>query len=235
MRIAVVTGGVTGIGRAITSKFSKEGYKVVALYNKSKNEAEEVSASFNCDVIKCDVSKLSECEKVVETIISKYNGIDVLVNNAGVDLYKLIQETSEEEYNFVFDINMRGTFNMTKCVIPHMLNKPSSIVNISSIWGRVGASYEAIYSASKGAINAFTLSCSKELAPSKIRVNAIAPGAIDTKMNDCLSTKDKEDLIGEIPLNRFGKPEEVADLVYSIATNEYITGEVISIDGGFNK
>ena len=234
----LITGASLGIGAACAKRFAKEGYNVVVNYNSSENEAKALEKEYtNVVALKADVAKEEEAKALVEEAVKRFNKIDVLVNNAGVALEsKLFTDTSRDDWNKIFNINVFGMFNVTKAAVPHMVHEKSgAIINISSIWGVTGASCEVVYSASKGAVNSFTKALSKELAPSNIRVNAIAPGVIDTKMNAFLSNDEKKALEEEIPLGRFGNPSEIASAVYFLASEDssYITGQIITADGGF--
>ena len=237
-KTVLITGASLGIGAACAKKFAKEGYNVVVNYNSSENEAKALEKEFsNMVVVKADLSKEEEAKALVEEAVKRFNKIDVLVNNAGVALEsKLFTDTSRDDWDKIFNINVFGMFNVTKAAVSHMVHEKSgAIINISSIWGVTGASCEVVYSASKGAVNSFTKALSKELAPSNIRVNAIAPGVIDTKMNAFLSNDEKKALEEEIPLGRFGNPSEIASAVYFLASEDssYITGQIITADGGF--
>lgn len=235
-KIAVVTGGSRGIGAAIVKKLAKEGYKVILNYNKSSEEAMAIANSFeNVETYQADMGKENEAESVIDYAYNEYGKIDLLVNNAGVDLEKLIQDTEIQEFNNVMNINMKAVFITSKAAAKYMINQKSgSIINISSIYGVNGASGASAYAMSKAAIDGLTKSLAKELGPSNIRVNSIAPGFIDTEMNAYLTLEEVEEAIKEIPLRRLGTPEEVANLVYMIDNAEYVTGEVIGINGGWN-
>ena len=235
-KIAVVTGGSRGIGAAIVKKLAMEGYTVVLNYNKSADEAMAIAQSFeNVETYQADMNKVEEAESLIDYTYNEYGKIDLLVNNAGVDLEKLIQDTEIQDFNYVMSVNMRAVFVTSKAAAKYMINQKSgSIINISSIYGVNGASGASAYSMSKAAIDGLTKSLAKELGPSNIRVNSIAPGFIDTDMNAYLTLEEVEESIKEIPLRRLGTPEEVANLVYMIANAEYVTGEVIGINGGWN-
>ena len=165
----------------------------------------------------------------------EFGGVDIVINNAGISHIGLLSDMSAEDWHRIIDVNLSSVFYTSKLAIPYMVsNKRGKIINISSVWGNIGASCEVAYSASKGGMNSFTKALAKELAPSNIQVNAIACGCIDTEMNRCFSEEERQDLIDEIPAGRFGTPEEVADLAYSLATeHEYLTGQIISFDGGW--
>lgn len=235
MKNVLITGATRGIGRACAEEFLNNGYRVFANYNKSKEEAKEL---FNkgCIIYKADVSEIFEVSEMVDDINKNYGGIDVLINNAGIALsQKVLTDVTDEEYDRVFNINVKGMFNVTKKVLPSMINKKSgNIINISSIWGITGGSCEVIYSASKAAIIGFTKALAKEVGLSGIRVNAVAPGVIDTDMNKHLSDEDFSCLIDETPLQKIGKSSDISKLVLFLAekNSSFITGEVINISGG---
>ncbi|MBO4325911.1 MAG: 3-oxoacyl-ACP reductase FabG [Clostridia bacterium] len=237
----IVTGGATGIGRACVRLFADNGYNVVIGYYSSRAAARELARDLKmhgADVIavKADVSKPSGAALLVSACVEKFGAPDILVNNAGIALpQKLITETTFEEFRKVMDVNAGGAFNCSREVLPYMIrNHSGSIVNISSIWGRVGGSCEVAYSASKGAIISFTKALAKEVGPSGIRVNCVAPGVIDTKMNAALDKDVMAGLADSTPLCRIGTPEEVAQAVYFLATNRssFVTGAILDVDGG---
>ena len=174
-------------------------------------------------------------EQLFQEIQSKFGGLDVVVNNAGISHIGLLSDMTFEDWQNLMNINLSSVFYTSKLAIPYMLSKQQGkIINISSVWGNVGASCEVAYSASKGGMNSFTKALAKELAPSNIQVNAIACGCIDTEMNHCFSEEERQELANEIPAGRFGKPEEVAELVYSLANeHNYLTGQIITFDGGW--
>lgn len=241
MKCVLISGGATGIGRACALEFSKAGYFTLINYFNSEKEAESLvneikSFGGNAMKIKCDISDEKQVLNMFSVIEKEGLSVDVLINNSGVSSVKMLCDTDEQEYDKVFDINMKGTYLLTKAASRHMVSKKwGRIINISSVWGVVGASCESVYSASKAAVIGFTKAISKELAPSFVCTNAIAPGVIDTKMNSCFTDEEKEDLKNEIPLGRFGKAVEVAKLCLFLASEDasYITGQVIGIDGGF--
>ena len=185
----------------------------------------------------CNLSNYNETKKLFDDIIKKYRKIDALISSVGVSKINLIQDVSENEFDYIMNSNFKSNFNITKFVSKNMIsNKSGKIVYISSMWGKVGASCESVYSASKGALNSFALSIAKELAPSNINVNVVSPGLIDTKMNNNLSKETIKQVIEETPLNRIGKPIDVANLVEYLISEKasFITGQIISIDGGFS-
>ena len=241
MSVALVTGASRGIGRAIAKKLSEKGFDVAINYKKNREKAEELKNEIlemgkKAEIFCADVSKPEEVESMVKEVLLTFGKIDVLVNNAGVALLQgLFTDFDAKKAREVFDVNVFGTMNCSRSVIPHFVSKKSgAIVNVSSVWGVLGASCEVIYSTSKGAIIAFTKALARELAPSGIRVNAVAPGMIDTDMNSHLSKEDMVCFESDIPLGRIGSAEEVADTVCFLASRDarYITGQTISVDGG---
>ena len=230
MKRAIVTGGTRGIGLAVVRLLIKRGYHVRALYARdelsAKNARELVPEA---EFMKADVSK----EDDVLRAFSDFPALDLLVNNAGVALWRQVQDTTKEEWERVMNVNAGGTFLCCKHAVRRMLEGGGAIVNVSSVWGSVGGSCESAYSASKGAIISLTKALAKELAPSKITVNCICPGVIDTAMNGHLSDAEKRALAQEISLGRFGTPEEVASAVLFLAEHPYITGQILGVDGGF--
>lgn len=229
MKTVLVTGGTRGIGRAIAEKFLQKGARVVVTYSKDEESALLAKES-GLEVIKADVSK----EEDVLKVFSEIKNLDVLVNNAGVSLIKQIQDTSLDEFERLFAVNVRGAFLCSREATKLMLkNKQGLIVNVSSVWGELGASCESVYSASKSALIGFTKALAKELGYSGIRVNCVSPGMIDTTMNDCFSQTEKEEIAKEIPMQRLGRSEEVADAVLFLYENEYVTGIDLPVGGGF--
>ena len=239
-RVAFITGGTRGIGRQIAIKLSKAGYKIAVNYRTenenlkiTKSEIEKIGGTFLA--VRGDVTDFEACKKCVEEIIANFGKIDVLVNNAGVTKDNLLMRMKEDEFKSVIDINLIGTFNVTKNVIPYMTRARSGrIINISSIVGISGNAGQTNYAASKAGIIGFTKSLAKEVASRNILVNAVAPGFIETDMTDALKEEIKEDIKKGIPLKRIGKVEDVANVVNFLASEEssYITGQVINVDGG---
>lgn len=236
-KVVIVTGASRGIGREIASLLAKEGNRVIANYNQSfeaacqlKNELEEMGTQI--DIFKCDVSKREEVRKMVDFAMSQYGRIDVLVNNAGIDQVKLFTDITDEDWNWVMQNNLYSVFCCSQEVAKHMINQQSGlIVNISSIFGRIGGACESHYSCSKAAIDGLTKSLAKELALSHIRVNSIAPGLIDTDMNKDI---DYEEVKKEIPLAKIGMPKDIAKCVKWLVEDDYTTGQIIEINGGWN-
>ena len=239
-KTVLITGSGRGIGKAIAIKFAKEGYKIAINSNKSKNELEETKEkllSYSVPVFSMqgDVGNYDFCKAFVAEAKANLGSVDILVNNAGISHIGLFSEMTPNEWNNIISTNLSSVYNLSSLVIPDMVrNKYGKILNISSVWGNVGASMEVAYSASKGGMNSLTKALAKELAPSNIQVNAIACGAIDTEMNSFLATEELTSLIDEIPASRLGKPEEVAELSFNLCTgNNYLTGQIIGLDGGW--
>lgn len=240
MKTVVVTGASKGIGRAVAKEFANNGYNVVICYNKSVSDAQqllnEVSQTTRAIAVKVDVSNEDDVKNMVEITKKTFGNIDVLVNCAGVSDTRLLIDSTKEDYDFVFDTNMRGTYNTCKLVGREMLsNQSGKIINISSIWGLRGGSCESVYSASKGAIIAFTKALAKELGPNGINVNVVAPGFIQTDMTKNVTEEIKQEIMESSALGRLGTPEDVAGVVSFLASekSEFITGQVISVDGGW--
>ena len=239
-KVVLITGGTRGIGKSVAERFAKEGYNLVLNYVSENTDIESIKNNFKeygneVLILKADVSKFDECENLVKETISKFGKIDVLVNNAGITKDGLIAMMKEEAFDRVIDINLKGTFNMTRNVVPYMMKKRcGNIVNISSVVGVAGNAGQSNYAASKAGIIGFTKSLAKELSARNIRVNAVAPGFIDTDMTSVLTDKVKENIYAQIPLKRMGDAKEVANVVYFLSNDEssYITGQVINVDGG---
>lgn len=240
-KIALITGASRGIGRAIAIEMAKEGASIVINYSKDDNGAKETLEQIKKIngygvLVKEDISSYENTKTMVDEIISTMGRIDILVNNAGISTVGLFMDSDEESINKIMNVNLMGPIYLTRHVINYMMMKKSgSIVNISSMWGEVGASCEVLYSASKGGINLFTKALAKELAPSNIRVNGIAPGVIDTSMNSFLGEEDRKSLEEEIPMGRFGESDEIGKLAVFLCSDDssYITGQIIRADGGY--
>lgn len=238
-KVAIVTGASRGIGREIAKELAEKGYQVIANYNKSEEEAKSLQEELNeknigIDIFKADVSKREEVRQMVQFILDKYGKIDILVNNAGISESKLFTDVTDEDWNRIITTNLYSAFCTTQEVVPNMIhNKYGCIINISSIWGIVGASCESIYSISKAGIDGMTKSLAKELGPSNIRVNSIAPGCIMTDMNKNLSKADLDAIKEETPLQKIGSSKDIAKCVCFLAEDEFTTGQVISINGGW--
>lgn len=236
-KIAIVTGASRGIGREIAKTFATNGMQVIANYNKSEEKARELQEELRrqgIDIFKADVSKREEAKSLVDFAIEKYKKVDILVNNAGISQIKLFTDLTDEDIDNMINVNLKSAIYMSQEVAKNMIhNKSGQIINISSVWGITGASCEVHYSMTKAGINGFTKALAKELGPSNIKVNAVAPGYIDTDMNSEVTESERKELIEEIPLRKVGTPEDIAKFVYTLTQNNYITGEIIKVDGGW--
>lgn len=238
-KVILITGASRGIGNNIAKTLAKENI-VIANYNKSEKEAKDLKKeleenNINIDIIKANVCERNQVQKMVKRILDKYGHIDVLINNAGISQYKLFTDISDDDWKEVMDTNLNANFIVTQEVVRNMIhNKEGLIVNISSIWGVTGAAMEVAYSTSKAGIIGLTKSLAKELGPSNIRVNAIAPGIINTNMNSKFSEKEINDIKEEIPLEKIGEPEEITKCIEWLIKDTYTTGQIISINGGWN-
>ena len=239
-KTVLITGASRGIGRAIAVRFAQSGYNVVINCIRREEALmcvkEEIeSLHTTCLAYLGDMWNFCQCQELFTEIKKEFGVLNVLVNNAGVSYIGLLQDMLPEDWNQIIQTNLTSMFHCCKLAIPDMVSqKEGKIINISSVWGNVGASCEAAYSAAKGGVNSFTKALAKELAPSNIQVNAIACGAIDTEMNHFLEKEELKRLVDEIPAGRLGLPGEVADLVYYLAQkNSYLTGQVIGLDGGW--
>ncbi len=238
MKTVLITGASHGIGAETARLFGKKGYAVAVNYNKSADSANALVKELKtlgvlAKAYKADVANADEVRAMFNEIEIDFGGVDVLVNNAGVALEKMLCDMSNADYDFIMDTNLKGVFLCCREAQNYMVrNKKGAIVNISSMWGEVGASCESVYSASKAGVIGFTKALAKELAPSGITVNAVTPGAIDTKMNACYTAEEKAALCEEIPLGRFGTPLEIAEAVYFLARHKYITGQILGVNGG---
>lgn len=232
----LVTGASRGIGREIAKQFALKGYEVYANYNKSEMEAKSLlkelrEQDLNINIIKADVTNEDE----VKAMFDRIKGVDILVNNAGICQFKLFTDMTTTDFDNMINTNLRSVFLCSKYAVKNMLDKQKGkIINISSIWGVTGGSLEVHYSTAKAGIIGFTKALAKEMGPSSIQVNCIAPGVIETDMNKTLSEEDKTALIDETPLCKIGKPIDVAKLAVFLAEDDFITGEVININGGFH-
>lgn len=237
--IVLITGASSGIGRETALKYAKNEHPVIIICKNNRSalmdlEREILEMGGRVLSYVKDVSQFNEVSEMFRELETQNMIPDILINNAGISYVGLLQDMSPEEWRSVIDTNLTSAFNCCKCAIPYMLKKHSGrIVNISSMWGNVGASCEVAYSASKGGINTFTKALAKELAPSGIAVNAIAFGMVDTRMNAFLDEEEKASLIEEIPAGRILSPQESADIIYSVSMmNSYVTGQIITADGG---
>lgn len=226
-KVVVVTGSSRGIGANIVKTLAKKGYRVILNYNKSENYAQNVQKELiNVDIFKADVSKKAEAVSLINFAIEKYGKIDVLINNAGISQSKLFTDLTDEDWNNIFNSNLNSAFFCSREAAKNMIhNKSGLIINISSIWGITGASCEVAYSTSKAALNGFTKALAKELGPSNIRVNAIAPGIINTDMNNYLSNEELESIKEEIPLERIGETIDISKCVEWLIEDNYTTGQ----------
>ena len=215
-KIAIVTGASRGIGKEIAKQLAIQGIQVIANYNKSEKEAQKLKEEMkeHIDIFKADVSKQEECKKLIKYTLEKYKRIDILINNAGIDKYELITEVTKEDWDEMISTNLYSAFCMCQEVLPNMIhNKNGCIINISSIWGITGAAQEVVYSITKAGMDGLTKSLAKEVGPSNIRVNSIAPGVINTDMNKDLTQTHIEKIKNETPLEKIGKPEDIAKCV----------------------
>ena len=236
MRNVLITGGSRGIGRAMVKLFSERGYSVAFTYKESAEEASKLSAETGALAIKADSSCEGDVASAVKTVEEMLGNVEILINNAAVSSFSLFTDISLDDWNSVFSVNVNGPFMYIKQVLPSMINKKyGRIINVSSMWGITGASCEVHYSASKAALIGMTKALAKELGPSNITVNCIAPGVIDTDMNKHLSSDDLLSLKEETPLMRIGRPEEVAEAALFLAGDgaSFITGDVMNVSGGY--
>lgn len=238
-RIALITGASGGIGAAIAKRFAAAGFALVLQYNKNREAAETLIRSlpdgtdYLC--VPCDLCDAGSVSELIDAAHKRLGKVSVLVNCAGVALpQKLFSDTTDAEYDYVFDTNVRGTLRLTRLLLDDLRETQGAIVNISSVWGMTGGSCEVVYSASKAALIGFTKALAKELAPSGVTVNAVAPGLVPTAMNAHLSTEELDAFRQETPLNRLGTPEDVADAVLYLAGARFVTGQVLCCDGGIN-
>ena len=239
-KVAIITGASRGIGRAIAIELGKEGASVVINYSKDEEGAKETLEALRelgvvAYAIKRDVSSFEGAEEIINKTLEHFGKVDIVVNNAARSTLGLFMDATREDIEGLISTNLLGAMYLTKLVIPHMLGKGGAVLNISSMWGEVGASCEVLYSTSKGGLNLFTKALAKEMAPSNVRVNAIAPGVIDTKMNSFLSQEEREELENEIPVGRFGLPEEIGKTAVFLCSDDssYITGQILRVDGGY--
>lgn len=239
-KVALITGGTRGIGRQIAVTLAKEGYDIAVNYMTLSDEVENTKKEVEKAGVKCitvcgDVSKFDDSENMVKEVVNEFGRIDVLVNNAGITKDMLIMRMKREDFESVIDVNLVGTFNVTKNVVPYMMKqRDGRIINLSSVVGISGNAGQTNYSASKAGIIGFTKSLAKEVGSRNILVNAVAPGFIATRMTDVLKDEVKEEISKTIPLKRMGTPQDVANVVKFLASEDssYITGQVINIDGG---
>ena len=239
-KVVLVTGASRGIGKAVAERFAREGYAVALHYNTGKVEAEATvqkltSAGYTAMAVQADVRDSAQVQQMVDTVSHALGNIGILINNAGIAQQKLFTDITDEEWHNMFAVHVDGTFYCTRAVLPVMIRqKQGCIVNISSMWGQAGGSCEVHYSAAKGAIQAMTKALAKEVGPSGVRVNCVAPGVIQTEMNKLLDTETLEALREDTPLEMLGTAEHVADLVYFLCSEQatFITGQIMGINGG---
>lgn len=240
-KTVLITGGARGIGKAMSKAFAKEGYNVLVNFNKSENVAKELytilnEKNFSVKLFKADISNREDVENMVDYCIKEFGGLDVLVNNAGVSQDKLFTDITDEDWDNMMNINLKGSFYCSQVALKYMISeKKGNIINISSIWGISGASCEVHYSITKAGIIGMTKALAKEVGPSNIRVNSIAPGVINTDMLSGYNEEDIDALVEETPLMRLGTPEDIANCAIFLASDKsnFITGQVISPNGGF--
>ena len=238
-KIIIVTGASKGIGKEIAKKLAKKGNTIIANYNKSEKEIKELQQelekqNIKIDIFQADISKREETKKIVNYTIQKYGKIDVLINNAGISQIKEFTQITDEDWNNMINTNLNSVFYMSQEACHNMIhNKKGCIINISSIWGITGASCEVHYSVAKAGIDGMTKALAKELGPSNIRVNSIAPGIIDTSMNSHLSEEELQEIKQEIPLERIGNPNAISKCIKWLIEDDYTTGQIISVNGGW--
>ncbi len=240
MKTVLITGASRGIGRACAEYFADKGWRVVVNYNSSESAANELvdairNSGGEAYAFRADVGKTDECKALVEYAVKVGGGkLEALVNNAAVDAFAPFDMMSVEDERRMFDVNLFGAMDCTRYALPSMVReREGSIVNVSSIWGRVGASCEVQYSTTKAALIGFTRALSKEVSVSGVRVNSVAPGIIDTDMNSSLSREEIDEFLKTVPMGRMGTPREVAQCVYFLCEATYVTGQVLGIDGGY--
>lgn len=237
--VILITGASKGIGYNLAINLASLGNIIIANYNKSEKEAqllkkEAENNNWKIDIFKADVSKRNSVKDMINYTIKKYNKIDVLINNAGISSFNLFTDISDDEWHYVLNNNLYSTFCVTQEILPYMINqKNGCIINISSIWGLVGASCESLYSISKAGMDSMTKSLAKELGPSNIRINSIAPGIINTDMNKSLSTDVLNNIKNDIPLGKIGNPYSIFKCVEWLINDDFTTGQIISINGGW--
>ena len=234
-KIVLITGASRGIGEKTAELFAENGYTVIVNYFNNKEKAESLASRIGGMAVRADVSDIYQTSQMVDTVIEQYGKIDVLVNNAGISIVGLFDSLPAENVKRLFDVNIFGTFNCTKCVIPHMIKrKYGKIINVSSMWGQSGASCEVHYSASKAAVIGFTKALAKEVGPSGINVNCVSPGFIMTDMNKCFTYNEISEIVEEIPIEIYGEARDVAGTILFLSSERsgFIPGQIIGVNGG---
>ena len=239
-KIIIITGASRGIGREIAKTLAREGYTIIANYNKSEKEAQKLKKELQeenkeIDIYKANIANEEETQEMIKYIIKKYKKIDVLINNAGIDKIQLVTEVTKKDWDEIINTNLYGTFYISQQAAKNMIqNKQGKIINISSIWGQIGASMEVVYSISKAGVDGLTKALAKELGPSGIQVNSIAPGFIKTEMNSNFNEQEINEIKDEIPLQKLGECTDIARCVKWLIEDNYVTGQVIAINGGWS-
>lgn len=239
-KIIIITGASRGIGREIAKTLAREGYTIIANYNKSEREAQKLKKELQeenkeIDIYKANIANEEETQEMIKYIIKKYKKIDVLINNAGIDKIQLVTEVTKKDWDEIINTNLYGTFYISQQAAKNMIqNKQGKIINISSIWGQIGASMEVVYSISKAGVDGLTKALAKELGPSGIQVNSIAPGFIKTEMNSNFNEQEINEIKDEIPLQKLGECTDIAKCVKWLIEDKYVTGQVIAINGGWS-
>ena len=238
-KVVILTGASRGIGREIAKTLARKGYYVIANYNKSEEKAKTLKQElelqgYKIDIFKADVSKWEECRNLVNYVLGKYNKVDVLINNAGISQIKEFTQLTNEDWNNMININLNSVFYMTKEVVENMIhNKNGCIINVASVWGMVGSSCEVHYSTAKAGVIGMSKALAKELGPSNIRVNCVAPGFVDTDMSKDLTKSEINAIINETPLMKIARPEEITKSIEWLIEDELMTGQVISPNAGW--
>ena len=239
-KIIIITGASRGIGREIAKTLAREGYTIIANYNKSEKEAQKLKKELQeenkeIDIYKANIANEEETQEMIKYVIKKYKKIDVLINNAGIDKIQLVTEVTKKDWDEIINTNLYGTFYISQQAAKNMIqNKQGKIINISSIWGQIGASMEVVYSISKAGVDGLTKALAKELGPSGIQVNSIAPGFIQTEMNSNFNEQEINEIKDEIPLQKLGECTDIAKCVKWLIEDNYVTGQVIAINGGWS-
>lgn len=238
-KIIIITGGSRGIGKCLVEELAGLGYTIIFTYNESQEKAKEIQElctkqGYNVENYKVNASKKEEIKEFAKIVLEKYKNIDVLINNAGISQTKIFQDITDQDWDNIINTNLSSVFYMTREILPNMIqNKKGCIINISSIWGLVGASCEVHYSVSKAGIDGLTKALAKEVGASNIRVNSIAPGTIYTDMNKMYTKVEMDEIVQEIPLQKIGNPKDIARCVKWLIEDEYTTGQIISPNGGW--